>query len=231
MPRRARMYIAGLPFHVIQRGNNRQPCFFDADDRHLYLHLLAASLHRYEVALHAFVLMTNHVHLLMTPHAGDGVSRVMRVTGSRFAQAMNRKYERTGSLWEGRHKASVVQEDSYLLRCYRYIESNPVRAGMVSSPAAYRWSSYRANALGESQSWLQTHDTYQVLGATPASRQAAYRGLFDAADTAGADQVIRAAASACIPLGSAEFRTQVAAMTGHAPLYSRRGRPALSQSG
>jgi len=161
------MYLAGLPYHVVQRGNNRQACFFDDDDRRLYLELLVSSLQRYDALLHAFVLMTNHVHLLMTPRAEDSISRVMRVAGSCYAQRFNRKYARTGSLWEGRHKASVIEADAYLLCCYRYIEMNPVRAGMVTSPDAYRWSSYRANACGGSLSAPVEELSQAFFGAIP----------------------------------------------------------------
>ena len=220
------MYLAGLPYHVVQRGNNRQACFFDDDDRRLYLELLVSSLRRYDALLHAFVLMTNHVHLLLTPRAEDSISRVMRVAGSCYAQRFNRKYARTGSLWEGRHKASVIEADAYLLCCYRYIEMNPVRAGMVTSPDAYRWSSYRANACGGSLSALDPHPTYAALGSTPAVRQAAYRALFAAADTGADDQSIRRATSACVPLGDEAFSARVARQAGQVLAYPRRGRPA-----
>lgn len=218
MPRRARTYLPGLPCHVTQRGNNRQPCFFDSTDRDLYLELLAGCARRYDVAVHAFVLMTNHVHLLLTPQAEDGISRLMRVTGSRYAQWMNRKYARTGTLWEGRHKASVIATDSYLLCCYRYIEMNPVRAGITASPAAYRWSSHRANACGETIEWLHAHPLYEALGATATARQAAYRSLFDQQETIRIDAAIRSAMLSCLPLGdfgTRPDRTQGAARTPH----------------
>ncbi len=132
MPRRPRQYLPGMPYHVRQRGNNRQACFFENDDRRVYLNLLQTVLKRYDVSLHAYVLMTNHVHLLMTPVAADGVSRSMQVLASRYAHHINKKYGRTGSLWEGRHKSSAVQSDRYLLTCYRYIEMNPVVNGQLN---------------------------------------------------------------------------------------------------
>ena len=149
MPRRPRMYLPGLLYHIVQRGNNREACFFDPDDYQRYLEFLVESLHRYDVSLHAYVLMTNHIHLLMTPKNKEGISRVMKVVGSRYAQYMNKKYNRTGTLWEGRHKPSVIDSQTYLFTCYRYIELNPVAAGMVARPEEYQWSSYGVNAWGD----------------------------------------------------------------------------------
>ena len=132
MPRRARSYVAGLPYHIVQRGNNREVCFFEVADYRCYLDWLSLALNRYRVSLHAYVLMTNHGHFLMTPGSETGISNVMKVVGSRYARYMNRTYGRSGTLWEGRHKASAVDSESYLLKCYRYIELNPVAAGMVA---------------------------------------------------------------------------------------------------
>ena len=129
------MYLAGVPAHVIQRGNNRDACFFHEDDYRFYRQCLAEACRRYGVDLHAYVLMTNHTHLLMTPACPEGISRVMQSLGRRFVQYMNKTYRRTGTLWESRHKASLVDAERYLLACYRYIELNPVRAGMVEHPA------------------------------------------------------------------------------------------------
>ena len=142
MPRKQRMYLPGVPAHVVQRGNNRDACFFHEDDYRYYLAVLADELKRYRVSLHAYVLMTNHVHLLMTPTDETGISRVMQHVGRTYVLYINRTYRRTGTLWEGRHKASLVNAAEYLLSCYRDIELNPVRAGMVETPEAYPWSSY-----------------------------------------------------------------------------------------
>jgi putative transposase len=131
------MYMAGMPCHVVQRGNNRDATFYSDDDYQFYLACLEDGTKRYRVAVHAFVLMTNHVHLLMTPNDSEGVSRLMQSIGRRYVQYVNKTYRRTGTLWESRHKASLVQEEQYLLKCYRYIELNPVRAGIVEHPADY----------------------------------------------------------------------------------------------
>jgi len=128
MPRKPRMYIGGLPCHVIQRGNNRDACFYSDQDYQFYLYQLGEVCRRYSVQLHAYVLMTNHSHLLMTPKDEWGISRVMQSLGRCYVQYINKTYRRTGTLWEGRHKSSLVDADRYLLACYRYIELNPVRA-------------------------------------------------------------------------------------------------------
>ena len=135
------MYLPGVPSHVVQRGNDRQACFFEQENHLFYLDCLGQACRRYEVVLHAYVLMTNHVHLLMTPVTELGISRVMQLVGNRYVQYINKSYRRTGTLWEGRHKASLIDAERYLLTCYRYIELNPVRAGMVMHPGDYAWSS------------------------------------------------------------------------------------------
>jgi putative transposase len=148
MPRKPRMYLPSIPAHIVQRGNNRDACFFSDDDYLYYLEVLGQGLRRYGVKLHAYCLMTNHVHLLMTPKDNVGISRVMQHLGRLYVLYINRTYRRSGTLWEGRHKASLVNAEEYLLTCYRYIELNPVAAGMVNTPEQYRWSSYRWHAWG-----------------------------------------------------------------------------------
>jgi len=137
MPRKPRHYLAGVPAHIIQRGNNRLPCFFSADDYQFYLECLGESACRYGCVIHAYVLMTNHIHLLMTPINENAISRVLQSVGRRYVRHINQMYQRTGTLWEGRHKGSLVQSEEYVLACYRYIELNPVRAGIVAHPSEY----------------------------------------------------------------------------------------------
>ena len=165
MPRRTRIHIDGLPLHIVQRGHNRASCFFDDQDRFAYLGWLQEALARERCRLHAYVLMTNHVHLLLTPEDADRVPQVLISVGRRYVQYVNHNYGRTGTLWDGRYKSSLVQAETYLLFCQRYVESNPVRAGMVADPGQYRWSSYRANALGVPDSLLTAHPLYLALGA------------------------------------------------------------------
>src|SRR5438105_2497922 len=143
MPRRARLTAAGVPAHVIQRGNNRGACFFADDDYAFYVHYLEELAKQFGCAIHAYVLMTNHVHLLLTPEQANSASQLMKHLGQRYVQYVNRSYRRSGTLWEGRFRSCLTQEETYVLACYRYIELNPVRAQMARHPREYRWSSYR----------------------------------------------------------------------------------------
>lgn len=219
------MYLPGLPYHLVQRGNNRKDCFFDAEDRDYYLKFLSQALVLYGVALHAYVLMTNHVHLLITPEQADSISRMTQVVGSRYAQYINKKYRRTGSLWEGRHKSSPVDTEAYLLKCYRYIELNPVRANIVSKPEAYPWSSYAANALGENSVMLSPHAAYKCLGVSRAERCVAYREVVDEALDSRDLQAIRGATYYCSPLGGERFRQGLESRLGSPLGQQCRGRP------
>jgi putative transposase len=219
------MYLPGIPAHVVQRGNNRQACFFSDDDYRLYLEILGQGLRRYGVALHAYVLMTNHVHLLMTPEYEDSVSRVMQHVGRLYVLHINRTYQRTGTLWEGRHKASLIDAERYLLACYRYIELNPVAAGMVKRPDDYPWSSYRCHAWGEADSLVVDHDRYRCLHIEQAGRQRAYRELFMTRLPDGDVHAIGEALAYNYPLGNHRFRDEIEGMLGRRVGFSRRGRP------
>ena len=178
MPRRPRVHLAGVPLHIVQRGHNRDACFFAEEDYLSYRHWLGEALKESGCALHAYVLMTNHVHLLLTPPQPQDVPRLIISLGRRYVQYINKTYRRTGTLWDSRYKSSLVQQETYLLRCQRYIELNPVRAAMVDDPADYRWSSYRGNALGQHDPLLTAHVLYTALAAEDADRQASYRALF-----------------------------------------------------
>ena len=180
MARPKRLWIKGVPQHVVQRGNNRQATFFCDDDYRFYLACLEEAVEKYQCDVHAYVLMTNHVHLLMVPEEQTSIARVMQSVGRRYVRYVNHVYERTGTLWEGRYKASLVDSERYLLTCYRYIELNPVRAGMVESPEEYKWSSYRAHARGEVNRLVTDAFEYTALGKTDELRQVAYRALFNA---------------------------------------------------
>ena len=224
MPRRARMYIPGIPYHIVQRGNNREACFLEPDNYQFYLELWQEISLRYGVAVHAYCLMTNHVHFLVTPQHSDSASNTMKVVGSRFAQHMNRAYRRTGTLWEGRHRASMVQSERYLLTCQRYIELNPVRAGIVERPEEYSWSSYGTNAWDDC-SWLTPHQEYLRLGKTPDQRCKSYRDLF-ATQVCHKDlHLIRKAAHYCHPVSDDGFRKQIEDKYGLRLGYMKRGRP------
>jgi putative transposase len=178
MPRRARLLLPGVPVHLIQRGNNRSACFYADEDYRFYLDHLAEQAVKHGCDVHAYCLMTNHVHLLLMPQTENGLGALMKSLGQRFVQYVNRAYRRSGTLWEGRFRSCLLQEEAYVLACYRYIELNPVRVGMVAHPAEYRWSSYLVNAQGESGDWLVSQPLYQALGADAELRRAAYRELF-----------------------------------------------------
>ena len=178
MPRRSRVVLSNVPLHLIQRGNNRQVCFVADEDYRYYLDWLSVYTVGTGCRVHAYVLMTNHVHLLVSAARSEAVGKMMKALGQRYVQYINRTYRRSGTLWEGRFRSCLTQTEGYLLSCQRYIELNPVRAGMVAHPAEYRWSSYRANAQGESNRLIVAHEVYRALGQDAASRQAAYRELF-----------------------------------------------------
>ena len=178
MPRRPRSCPPGIPQHIIQRGNNRQPCFTSDPDMGAYAHWLHEAAIKYGVHIHAWVFMSNHVHLLATPDYDHSTSSMMQHIGRRYVRYFNHAHERTGSLWEGRFKSCSVLNDTYLLVCQRYIELNPVRAHMTSDPADYKWSSYRANGLGIASKLRTPHALYLGLGSTKSERQCNYRSLF-----------------------------------------------------
>jgi len=230
MPRLPRFNLLDVPQHVIQRGNNRQACFFEPDDYLFYLDCLKTAADAAGCDVHAYVLMTNHVHVLTTPRREHAVPRMMQSVGRRYVQYINKKNRRTGTLWEGRYRASLVEAEPYLLTCYRYIEMNPVRArGMVDTPEQYRWSSYHANALGHGDAWLTPHPLYDALGRTSAERQARYRSLFS--DKLGADTLheIRQSVNQGVVLGDETFRDQIEAALDVRARPGRRGRPRVKR--
>jgi len=225
MPRRPRIILPGIPVHVIQRGNNRGACFFADSDYRRYLRHLEELAAKFGCAIHAYVLMTNHVHLLLTTTETRGVSLLMKHLGQRYVQYVNRTYRRSGTLWEGRFRSCIVQEESYLLRCYRYIELNPVRARVVGHPRDYRWSSYRFNAEGKPAKFTVPHMIYLRLGQCDETREAAYRGLFAAdLDRTTLDE-IRQATAGNFALGGDRFRRQIADALGRRVARGQPGRP------
>jgi putative transposase len=205
MPRRQRIRIPGLTLHVTQRGNNRLPCFWTETDRRVYLSLLREMSSRFECAIHAYVLMTNHVHLLLTSEAADGASLMMKNLGQQYVQYVNRTRQRTGSLWDGRFKSSIVDTDLYLFRCHQYVEMNPVRARLTGRPGDYPWSSHLSNACDFPSDIVKPHQKVLALGTDADERKEAYRRLFDLELTAGELEEIRAATEGGFALGSDEF--------------------------
>jgi putative transposase len=208
---------------VVQRGNNRQVCFADEADLKAYAHWLREGAEKYGVAVHAWVFMTNHVHLLVTPESAEGISRCMQYLGRYYVRRFNYRYRRSGTLFEGRFKSSIVQSRAYLLVCQRYIELNPVRAGMVGDPADYTWSSYRAHAFGKSVGLWQPHPEYLALGNTPAARRSAYRQFFAQELSARVLNDIRDALNTGLVLGNDRFRAEVEQLTGQSQQHAKRG--------
>ena len=210
MPRLPRYAAPGVPQHVIQRGNNRSAQFLHVDDYRFYLECLRTACHRYGCLIHAYALMTNHVHLLVTPASNSAISRMMQSIGRRYVQYFNKQHQRTGTLWEGRYRASLVQTDQYLFACYRYIELNPVRAGLASNPGDYPWSSHNANAFGSIDPIVSPHDGYTALAADSRDRAAAYRALFEIDLEEQTIEAIRESTDKGWVLGSRQFRDEVA---------------------
>ncbi len=227
MPRRARITLPEVAHHLIQRGNNRQACFYANRDYELFLDWLQEYATETDCRVHAYVLMSNHVHLLVTPMTASGVGSMMKRLGQRYVQYVNRTYRRSGSLWEGRFRSCLVQGSRYTLACYKYIELNPIRASMVLHPAEYRWSSYRANGQGESSSLLTPHPCYEALAQKAPNRAVAYRRLFE--ESLGPDLLneFRAATNGNYAIGSNRFKRYVELTIGRRATPGRSGRPRL----
>ena len=225
MPRRARLVVPNIPLHIIQRGNNRQACFYNDDDYLFYLDSLLEYSQKTDCTIHGYVLMTNHVHLLLTPRDKESVGHLMKRLGQRYVQYINRTYQRSGTLWEGRFRSCIAQEDRYLLHCQRYIELNPVRAKMVDHPADYQWSSYRTNAQGERNKLLSPHFMYEKLGLTDATRQENYRELFRYDLEPGLVDEIRKATNGNFVLGNDRFKEEISKTLGRRVIPGKAGRP------
>ena len=225
MPRKPRFIIPGVPVHVVQRGRSREPVFYDYADYQVYLGRLKEAAEKYQCQIHAYVLMTNHIHLLATPSDAQGVMRMMQYIGCHYVPYINHTYGGSGSIWEGRYKANLVQEESYLLICMRYIELNPVRANMVPTPEQYQWSSFHRNGRGEKDGLVIPHNLYQKLGKTEELRRVAYMALFEGHVDDNDLSKIRAAWQTGTPLGNDYFRQKVESKLGCKVGQARRGRP------
>jgi putative transposase len=230
MARLPRIDLPGIPQHVVQRGNNRLPCFLDDQDRLHYLSLLCEGLAATQCRLHAYVLMDNHVHLLLTPPDSGAIARLMQKLGRRYVRLFNVRHGRTGTLWEGRYKACLVDGESHMLRCARYIDLNPVRARMTADPVTYRWSSCAALCGQRDDPLLTPHDTQLALGATADGRARAYRRLLDEAISSDEFADIRIYLQQQRAWGHDAFRAMVEAKTrrfaGIRPAHRPRAKPA-----
>lgn len=225
MARLPRCCPAGLPQHIIQRGNNRSICFAGTQDFAAYANWLREYAAKFDVGIHAWVFMTNHVHLLATPSSDDGIALMMQSLGRRYVQYFNFTYNRSGTLWEGRYGSSAVETEHYLLACYRYIELNPVRAGMLDDPAKYAWSSYRCNALGLDATVCTPHAEYLALDQRKDGRLAAYRALFNSHLDNELAVEITSSINKGMALGSERFKDEVEELYGRRVKPGKIGRP------
>lgn len=227
MARLPRLSLAGFAHHVIQRGNNRQVIFYTDEDRQAYLAWLAQYARQFEVAVHAFVLMDNHTHLLMTPQTDRGIALLMQSLGRRYAQNWNHFHKRTGTVWEGRYKSALVDSQRYLLACMVYIDLNPVRAGMVMEPADFQWSSHRHYIGAQNNPLITEHPLIWTLGNTPFAREKAYGELVGT----GISQVHQAQITDCAfkgwALGEDDFHAQLQQLTPRRTAKSKAGRPQI----
>ncbi len=215
--------IPDQPQHVILRGNNRAEIFCADADYSFYLEKLKSACDKHGCSVHAYVLMTNHVHLLITPHLEQSLGKAMQMLGRYYVQYYNYCYQRTGTLWEGRYKATLIDSETYLLTCMRYIELNPVRAGMVINPADYPWSSYHHNALGQSSDLVVPHSEYLSLGESNEARQFAYRELFKHQLSENSISEIREATNKAWVLGNDRFKQRIQEQLGRRVEPKARG--------
>ena len=223
MARQQRIVIPGQPLHVMHRGNNRQDIFKRDEDYYRFIEDLGCSLNKSGCLLHAYVLMTNHFHLLLTPPSEKALSQFMQSIGRRYVRYFNSEYKRSGTLWEGRYKSSLIDSESYLLTCYRYIEENPVRANMVTCPEAYKWSSYHYNALGHKNPLITEHENYTQIGATEHARRMAYAGLFQTGLDSKESQLVSASIEKDEVLGSTLFHKTIENIVGFTTKRGQHG--------
>jgi putative transposase len=228
MARLPRLTLPGYPHHVIQRGNNRQPVFARPPDYEFMLRLLEENSRKFGVAIHGYVLMGNHFHLLATPETADALPQAMQAVGRAYVRYFNDAHSRTGTLWEGRYRSTVIQAERYLLACMVYIDLNPVRAGMVSDPADHPWSSYRHSIGGRVDKLVTPHPLYWELGNTPFAREAAYRDLVHAGLSSPQERALTDSALRGWALGEAKFVENLQRQTDRRLSKAKPGRPLRS---
>jgi len=225
MPRKPRFYLPGVPAHVMQRGHNKEPIFFKDIDYREYLKILKKVADHYQCQIHAYVLMTNHVHLLLTPAKKNSISLMFQSIGRLYVTYINKAYDRSGTLWEGRHKGNIIDTENYFMTCMKYIELNPVRAGMVNEANDYCWSSYAANAYNKPNAIITKHKLYLSLALTSIERLKCYRALFNHEIKDEYLKDIRMSAQSGTPLGSKQFIKKVEDSLSLSTGYRNRGRP------
>jgi putative transposase len=228
MARLPRLSVPGYPHHVVQRGNNRQAIFLDSTDRQQMLELLETQARQLDVAIHAYVLMDNHFHLLLTPQTVEGLSRMMQAVGRRYVRYFNDRHGRSGTLWEGRYRSTLIDAQAYLLACMCYIDLNPVRAGLVGQARDYAWSSHAHYAGLRSDRLISPHPLYWQLGNTPFAREAAYARLVQEGLTAACQQELTDSVLKGWALGGADFLAELQKKTERRLSRSKPGRPVKS---
>ena len=225
MPRKPRFFLPDVPCHVVQRGKNRSPVFFESSDYYFYLDKLREALIKYNVALHSYVLMTNHIHLLMTAKDKTSISLLMQYVGRFYVPYINHKYQFSGSIWEGRFKSNLIESERYLLACMRYIEENPVRAKMVSKPEEYLFSSFHSNAEGQKNILISEHEVFMRLSDDKDKRHLFYSQLFNQKLDDDALNQIRLGCQSGTPIGSSDFKAEIELAIGRKIGKLQRGRP------
>jgi putative transposase len=230
MARLPRLTVPGYPHHIIQRGNNRQPIFADRADYELLLGLIDEHARKQQVAIHAYVLMSNHLHLLATPETAAGIPQMMQAIGRRYVRNYNLRHARSGTLWEGRYRSTLIQAERYLLACMVYIDLNPVRAGMVADPAEYAWSSHQHYIGRRADRLVTPHALYWELGNTPFARDQAYAELVRAGLSRTQEQALTDSALRGWALGEANYVAELQRRTERRVARAQAGRPRLKSS-
>lgn len=228
MARLPRYFVQGIPLHIILRGNNRESIFGSDEDRRFFKDALLDAAQRHGLTVHAYVFMTNHIHVLASPATAQSVPKTLQSVGRRYVQYFNFRYQRTGTLWEGRYRATVVEAETYLFECMRYIELNPVRAGMVKHPREYAWSSYRANAEGRADELVHPHRLYRRLATDEDERRIAYRALVKAPMDAATLGAIRDCTNKGWALGGSRFQEKIERLSERRTRPLPKGRPKRS---
>lgn len=227
MARLARLALPGYPHHVIQRGNNRQAIFVSKGDYQILLELVEQNASKFDVLIHAYVLMSNHFHLLLTPQTGDGMPKMMQAVGRSYVRHFNRTHQRSGTLWEGRYRSTLIQSDRYLLACMAYIDLNPVRAGLVAQAVDYSWSSFAHYAGQRQDKFVTPHDLMWELGNTPFAREAAYAELVGVGINSNQQAALTDSVLSGWALGDADFVADLQKRTRRRVVRGAAGRPVV----
>jgi putative transposase len=230
MARLPRLTVPGYPHHIIQRGNNRQAIFAATADYEALLSMLDEHARKSDVAIHSYVLMSNHFHLLATPETTAGIPQMMQAVGRRYVRYFNQRQGRTGTLWEGRYRSTLIQAERYLLACMVYIDLNPVRAGMEISPAAYPWSSHAHYVGLRSDKLITPHPLYWEMGNTPFSRESAYAQLVATGISAQQQSALTDSALRGWALGEADYVADLQRRTERRASRGQAGRPILKRT-